>query len=119
MKILSLDFDGTLAPTDYPTILKPRLIHKLIVMYAKRKRRQGWIVSLWTLRGNEPEKTSNHLDEAVAFCKQEYDLVFDYINDNPPEMTKKWGYSRKMASDIIIDDKNFGFFGWLLRRFDK
>lgn len=96
-------------------IKKQRLIHKLVTAYVKHKKKQGWTIILWTLRGNKPEKEHDGLDQAIQFCSIELDLSFDYVNDNPPEMTEAWGYSRKLAYDILIDDKNIGIIGWLLR----
>lgn len=118
MKILAVDFDGTLATTDWPNIGRQRFIHKCVLMYVKHKQRKGWAITLFTLRENIEHKTDNYLNHAILWCA-ERGLVFDYVNENPLSMTKRYGYSRKVAYDILIDDKNAGIFGAVLRLFDK
>jgi hypothetical protein len=64
------------------------------------KKRQGDTLILWTCRQGKP------LEEAVEWCKTQ-GLVFDYINENPPDRIAIWGDCRKVYADIYIDDHNF------------
>lgn len=94
--IYAIDFDGTLCEDKWPGIGSPNLalVEKLI-----SKREQGDKLILWTCR------TGERLKEAVIWC-QSYGLEFDCVNDNLPELVKKYGTnSRKVAADIYIDDK--------------
>ena len=92
--IIAVDFDGTLAETEYPKIIKPNLyvVNTMIVL-----RQKGHKVILNTCRHGKD------LNEAVEFCK-EYGLEFDYINENVPELIEKYGDSRKIYADFYIDD---------------
>lgn len=45
------------------------------------------------------------MQEAVEWCRQ-YGLEFDAVNENLPEMIKRYGNdSRKIHADVYIDDK--------------
>lgn len=112
-KELAIDFDGTLCTTGYPESGAQLWIHKLIARYVRKKKKQGWIIILNTLRTKDYV-----LDQAIQFC-QEHDIPLDYINENNPENVCVYGESRKIGADIHIDDKNIGFLGWLLRTTDK
>ena len=97
MKIIAVDFDGTLCENEWPDIGKPNLslINTLISMrslgYAK--------LILWTCREGE------ELDRAVTWCA-EHGLEFDAINDNLPEQKGKYGNnSRKVSADEYWDDR--------------
>ena len=94
--IIAVDFDGTLAVTDYPKIIKPinRVIH-----FCKTQQKLGATLILWTCRHGEA------LDEAVKWCKKQ-GLEFDYINENPPEKIAVYGDSRKVYADMYLDDHN-------------
>ena len=94
--IVAVDFDGTLAITDYPTIIRPI---KMIVDYCKTLKLQGETLILWTCRHDK------ELDEAVEWCKEQ-GLEFDYINENPPDRIAIYGDCRKVYADVYIDDHN-------------
>lgn len=111
IKILAVDFDKTLFHTDYPSIKGQKFVNKCVTRYIRRKKKQGWVIILNTMR--EPGKG---LEEAIQACK-DYDIPIDYVNDNPPEMTEQFGYSRKIGATRYIDDHNIGLLGWILRRF--
>lgn len=97
-KIYAVDFDGTLAETRFPEILRPRLY---MFMKCKELRKRGNILILWTCR------CGKDLEEAVEFCRR-YGLEFDYINENVPENVEKWGNdSRKIFAHEYIDDKSW------------
>lgn len=95
-KCLAVDFDGTLAVTKYPKIIRPkmRLINKV-----KRYKKRGWKIILNTCR------TGCFLDDAVLFCK-EHGLEFDAVNENLPERIEAFGGdSRKISANLYLDDK--------------
>lgn len=95
--IYAIDFDGTLAITDYPTIIKPIAS---MMTFAKLAREQGNKVVLNTCR------TGKYLDDAVAYCKRN-GLEFDAVNENIPELIEVYkNDSRKISADYYIDDKN-------------
>lgn len=73
-----------------------RLINKLLKL-----QRNGYKIILWTCREGEP------LHEAIEWCK-EFNLVFDAMNDNLPEIKELYGNnSRKISCDIYIDDRSY------------
>ena len=95
-KIIAVDFDGTLAVTQFPTIIEPKWNE---IAICKALKKQGCILILWTCRCGED------LTAAVEWCK-EHGLEFDYINENVPENVEKWGNdSRKIFAHEYIDDK--------------
>lgn len=99
-KIYAFDFDGTLCKEAYPSIGKP---NKSMIRYAKRVKKNGNRIILWTCRCNEK------LDEAVSWC-QKHGIIFDAVNSNLPETLQKYGTdSRKITADYYIDDKMLGF----------
>ena len=85
-KIIAVDFDGTLCHGNWPDIGEPniRLINKLLKL-----QRKGYKIILWTCREGEP------LHQAIEWCK-EFNLVFDAINDNLPEIIRE-----KLAATFI------------------
>lgn len=104
-KIYAFDFDGTLCTEAFPGIGKPK---KTIIHLAKKVKRQGNRIILWTCRNGA------HLDEAIAWCKEQ-GLEFDAINQNLPEILELFGSdSRKITADYYIDDKMFGIHPLLL-----
>ncbi|RGZ70586.1 hypothetical protein DW976_09405 [Lachnospira eligens] len=73
-----------------------RLINKLLKL-----QRNGYKIILWTCREGEP------LHKAIEWCK-EFNLVFDAMNDNLPEIKELYGNnSRKISCDIYIDDRSY------------
>ena len=94
--IIAVDFDGTLAITNYPRIIRP---NSHVIWFCKRRKRMGDTLILWTCRHGK------ELEEAVEWCKR-YNLVFDYVNENPPEKIAIYGDSRKVYADIYVDDHN-------------
>lgn len=97
-RIIAVDFDGTLAETDFPKIIKPKL---RMITFCKQLQQQGCILILWTCRCGED------LEAALKFCK-EYKLKFDYINENVPENIEMYGNdSRKIFAHEYIDDNSW------------
>lgn len=95
-KIIAVDFDGTLAVTNYPNIVEPI---QPIINYIIEQKNQGCTIILNTCRHDED------LDDAVKWC-EEQGVYFDLINENHPELIKQFGDCRKIAADEYIDDKN-------------
>lgn len=97
-RIYAVDFDGTLAETKFPEIVKP---YFTMFMTCKEIKRRGGILILWTCR------CGKDLDDAVEFCRK-HGLEFDYINENVPENVEKFGNdSRKIFAHEYIDDKSW------------
>lgn len=95
--IYAFDFDGTLAVTDYPNIVRAK---QEIVNWAKWLRNNGHQIILWTCREGE------HLDIALEWCKEQ-GLEFDAVNDNLEERKCQWDNNcRKIYADYYIDDHN-------------
>lgn len=89
--IIAVDFDDTLKIAEKPNI---PLIARL-----KHEQAAGNIVILWTCRNGK------RLSEAVEFLLKN-GLKVNYINQNPPETVRRFGYdSRKVYADVYIDDK--------------
>ena len=97
--IYAVDFDGTLAETDYPRIIAPKID---MINALKMLSTLDNTIILNTCRHGE------ELNEAVAWCKEQ-GLIFDYINENAPEMIEKYGDCRKIYADFYIDDHNITF----------
>lgn len=107
-KVVAVDFDGTIANTDYPRIISP--IPETISLLRKLKDKGATII-LWTCREGE------NLEEAVKWCK-ENDVPIDLVNENDKERIKIWGNDcRKIGADLYIDDKTFSL--WHDRRDEK
>ncbi len=95
-KIIAVDFDGTLVEDKYPIIGYTNL--KLVNWI--KENRDKYIFILYTCRHDR------ELQVAVDFLKNNYDLEFDYINENVKELIEKYGDTRKIYADYYIDDKN-------------
>ncbi len=119
-KGLAIDFDGVLCDSFFPEADHQNLVNKFFLRYAKRKQKQGWLVTLWTCRTDHgKEKYTFAQQKAITFLKS-LGFIPDFVNENDPERIKKYDAdSRKMSSDIVIDDRNIGLLGWFLRFVDK
>ena len=95
-KIIAVDFDGTLAVTQFPTIIEPKWNE---IAICKALKKQGCILILWTCR------CGDLLEEAVAWCRM-FGLEFDAVNENVAQTLEQYGTeSRKISADVYIDDK--------------
>lgn len=107
---VAIDFDGTLAITDYPIIVEPI---PEAVKFVKACHAADVAVILWTCR------TDEHLDMALEWCQQQ-GLWFDAVNENLGEWTEEYSVlfpdvepdCRKICADIYIDDRNMGGTDW-------
>ena len=96
VKIIAVDFDGTLCYSDWPALGEPNTV---LIDYLKRWRQAGNKLILWTCRAGDA------LDSALLWCSEQ-ELEFDAVNDNLPEIVEKYGNnSRKISCDYYIDDR--------------
>lgn len=94
--IIAVDFDGTLCYSKWPDLGEP---NQPLIDYLRSQRASGNKLILWTCRAGEA------LERAISWCRDQQ-LEFDAINDNLPEIVKKYGNnSRKITCDYYIDDK--------------
>lgn len=97
MKIIAVDFDGTLCQDKWPDIGKPNreIIHALI-----QRQAAGDKVILWTCRCGVA------LDAAIAWS-MDHGLRFDAINENTPENIAEFGNDcRKVFAHEYWDDRS-------------
>lgn len=96
-KVIAIDFDGTLFEYKWPEIGSP--IWNVINWCKSRKIDYNDTLILWTCR------TGDKLNEAIKAC-EEVGLIFDYINENCPQMKELYSNdARKIGADIYIDDR--------------
>lgn len=102
--IIAVDFDGTIARSNYPVILgeQPYAGEVLRQLHA-----DGHYIIIWTCRCGVP------LLEAINWLL-ERGIPFDRVNDHNPENVAKYGEGgNKVYAHVYIDDKNVGGFpGW-------
>ena len=100
MKIIAVDFDGTIVEHRYPSIGKelPFAIDTLRQLAA-----EGHRLILWTVREGQ------YLDDAVEFCRSRglefYAVNRDYPEEEPERNNR---FTRKLKADLWIDDRNLG-----------
>lgn len=101
MKTIAIDFDDTIAISDFPEILDevPGAIPALKAMSAA-----GHVLILWTCRQGQP------LEKAKAWLRAHGVLdLFSSINTHSPRHLSAHGDDvRKIHADIYIDDKAIG-----------
>lgn len=96
MKIIAVDFDGTLCEDNYPAIGKP---NNDVITRLKEEQERGSKIILWTCR------TGNILNAALEWCKNR-GIRFDAINENISEMIERFGNNpRKIGADEYWDDR--------------
>ena len=96
IKIIALDFDGTIVTNKYPEIGEP--IEKNIKRI-KEEIENGAKVILWTNRVNE------YLDAAVSFCNDQ-GIRLEAVNENLPEVIEEFGGNpRKIFANEYWDDR--------------
>lgn len=95
--IVAVDFDGTLVEDKFPEIGAP---YPQMFQLLQRVRDKGHKLILWTCR------TDTQLEEAVRFCKDNFNWEFDSVNENLPETIALFGGSaRKVYANEYWDDK--------------
>lgn len=93
-KIVAVDFDGTIVRNKYPFCENPNIP---LIEWIKKNRKK-YIFILHTCREGK------QLEYATDYLKNEFGLVFDYVNKNVPENIRTYGDCRKIFADIYIDD---------------
>jgi ribonucleotide monophosphatase NagD (HAD superfamily) len=99
--IIAVDFDGTIAESEWPEIGKPLpgAIETMTMLQAK-----GHKIVIWTCRSNE------HLTAAVEWLSNRgFDP--DAVNETVKTDYLTLGDTRKIYCDVLIDDKCFLGFG--------
>lgn len=94
-KIIAVDFDNTLAFTDYPIIKAPNT--ELVEFI--RQHQKDYVFILWTMREGK------QLQYAKEWIRQQ-GIHFDYYNQNTPWNIAKYGDRRKVYADYYIDNNN-------------
>jgi len=103
VKIIAIDFDGTLCNECFPYIGAPRMdiINKCIELKSR-----GIKLILNTCRKDV------YLKAAIDWCRG-YGLEFDAANENLQCQIDVYGDCRKIGSDLFLDDKNISFENFL------
>ena len=100
VKIIAVDFDGTLCENNWPGIGAP---NEELIEYLRNRKKDGDKLILWTCR------VEDMLQKAVEWCK-ERNLVFDAVNENLPHIIERFGgNTRKIFANMYIDDRNFRY----------
>ena len=113
MKVIAVDFDGTLCKNRWPNIGEA---YNEVINECIRRQAEGDKIILWTCRSGAL------LDDALLWCLNR-GLKFDAVNDNLAENIEKYGNNcRKVWADEYWDDKNvlvvsdyFGYYGTIRR----
>lgn len=113
MKILCVDFDGTIVDHSFPDV---GIEMPYAIAVLKALKLAGYKLILWTARedGNWQSKHRNYLTEAVEWCKSR-GIEFDSVNSTLPnhDWRDEHTLKRKPHADWFIDDRNIGgFIGW-------
>lgn len=102
--IIAVDFDGTIARSNYPVILGEQPYAGEVL---RKLHEQGHYIIIWTCR------CGTQLLDAINWML-EHKIPFNRINDHNPENVAKYGEGgNKVYAHCYIDDKNIGGFpGW-------
>lgn len=103
IKILAMDFDGTIAENQWPKVgpLIPRAKRLL-----DRFTRNGGRVIIWTCREGQL------LEDAKTFLNK-HKVPYHAINEHLPEQIALYGNDpRKVGADMYIDDLANGGLDW-------
>lgn len=107
--IVAIDFDSTIAYSNYPNIGMPIKNSK---KYINQLFEDGWYVIVWTCR--DDDKNPDQPKTIAINWLQENGYKFHQINEHHPLLIQSFGNNtRKIAADIYVDDKNvFGLKSW-------
>ena len=98
--VYAVDFDNTIAYTDYPKIIKP-LPYAVEMLRILSEDPYSTLI-LWTCREGKD------LDDALNFCNL-HDIKFDYVNENCNKNLNLYKNDcRKVSADVYIDDHFYG-----------
>lgn len=95
--IIAVDFDGTIAESEWPEIGAP-MPGAIETLNALKK--DGHSIILWTCRSKE------HLDNAVDWLFNQ-GFVPEAVNKNVERDYLTLGDTRKIYCDVLIDDRCF------------
>ena len=98
---IAVDIDSTLliGHYNYPEAGRPNMD---LINSLNKFHDEGGTIVLWTLREDELLPPALEVLDKAG-------LRYDYINENIPERTAKWGKDpRKVAASYYMDDKNIG-----------
>lgn len=98
--LISIDFDNSIARTNYPTILEP-IKETVDFIRALQKHSNAFMWVLNTCRQGK------ELEEAVEWLEKNQ-LYPDLVNENAVANEIKFGKSDKISALIYIDDRNYG-----------
>ena len=99
-----LDFDGTCVTNEFPKVGKN--IGAEFVL--RRLQERGHKIVLFTARADDPNNEffpGNYLTDALNWFT-EHGISLYGVNNNPDN--DKYGYTRKVTGDIVIDDLAIG-----------
>lgn len=95
--IIAIDFDDTVAVSQYPTIVAMMPGAK---KYINKLYDDGHYVIIWTCRMGGP------LDMAIKWLNDN-GIKYHKVNEHHPELVERYqNDTRKIAADIYVDDKN-------------
>ena len=98
-RVYAIDFDMTIAYTQYPKIIKP-LPYAIEVLRVLTKDPNSTLI-LWTCREGKT------LQDALDFCEL-YGIKFDYVNENCKRNLDLFKVDcRKVSADVYIDDHSY------------
>ncbi len=112
--IIAVDFDGTLltdpriAGRFFPFVGKQRFVHKLVLMWVQYRQRKGDKIIIWTCREGAGLMYAQEWAKSIGF-------VPDGWNYESNTDLRGFGRSRKLLFDRVIDDRQVGLLGWILR----
>jgi len=97
LKIIAVDFDGTLCENQWPEIGPP---NDEVIRYILEEQKLGAKLILWTNRSSVELLAARRWSE-------EHGIVFDAVNENLPEIIEAFGGrdTRKVYADEYIDDR--------------
>ena len=96
MKVIAIDFDGTLCENRWPAIGAPKWN---VINKALKEKEQGAKLILVTMREGQS------LDEALSACTS-WGLSFDAVNDNLESWQKRYHNNpRKIGATEYWDDR--------------
>lgn len=108
--IVAFDFDETLTNVGYSALNLAYQRGEDLAIYANqalidtltRLHNDGCVIIVWTCR-----HTKEDMWIVKEFLKRmEVYHKINYINENPPELVKRYGDSRKVFADYYIDNAN-------------
>ncbi len=97
--VYAIDFDNTIAYTEFPKIIKP-IPYAVEVLQILTEDPYSTLI-LWTCREGKC------LEDALNFCKL-HKIKFDYINENCKRNLDLYKNDcRKISADVYIDDHSY------------